>query len=58
MYIKFLSTAIRAILDVRPGINDQIPPLFHDGEILIYPRTMSVLCSHKRVKIFKLFYQI
>ena len=58
MYIKFLSTTIRAILDARPGINDQIPPLFHDSEILIYPRTMSVLCSHKRVKIFKLIYQI
>ena len=58
MYIKFLSTTIRAILDVRPGINDQIPPLFHDSEILIYPRTMSVLCSHKRVKIFELIYQI
>ena len=58
MYIKFLSTTIRAILDVRPGINDQMPPLLHDSEILIYPRTVGVLCSHKRVKIFKLFYQI
>lgn len=51
-----------SVVDVLLGcqyvfsINHQIPPPFHNNGILIYPRTMNVLCSHKIVEILKLLY--
>ena len=48
-------------VDVRLGskyvsrIKHQIPSVFHNSGILIYPRTMNVLCYHKRAKLLKVF---
>ena len=45
----------KSIKDIRlgsknaSGINHQILLMFHNSGILIYPPTMSILCSHKRV---------
>ena len=33
-----------SIVDVRLDYNHQVSPLFHNSGILIYPRTMNVLC--------------
>ena len=40
------------------SINRQITPLFRNSEILIYPRTVNIICSHEKVEILKLLYII
>ena len=58
---RYLFLEKSSIVDVRlafkytSGHNQQISPIFHNNGILIYPSTMNVLCTHKRVESLRCF---